>query len=196
MNPESIKKRLNNLLEKERSKRFIEHIIKSYVPPYEVQKVYENPDDKFVCAITNENLISLNEARKKFDESSEKEKFDVYEQKMFLDGGYAGHPFNKKINGKEVGITSNISETYLSYSTFLALYEWSVKEYFKGNKKIERVLRNEEDALLTKAKELRESDKSINTELSKIEAEKRTTTTLGDLDQLKALKNKFDNKNE
>lgn len=196
MNSESIKSRLTNLLEKDRSKRFIEHIIKSYIPPHEIEKVYEEPGDKFVCAITNENLISLNEGKKKFDESNEKEKFDDCEEKMFLDGGYSEHPFNKKIDGREMGVTSNISETYISYPTFLVLYEWAVKEYFKGNKKIKRVLRNEEDAMLTKAKEFRETDKSMNTELSKIESEKRTTTTLGDLDQLKELRDKFNDKNE
>lgn len=190
MKQEKIKRRLDNMIEKDRSKNFINHIIKAYIPPYNVEKIYEEPDYKFTCALTEEPLIALNDVKEHMGEGNE-EKHEKNISTMFLEESNSDHPYRKtKIDGKEVGITSTKSETYLSYHTFLILYDWVVEKYFTGNKQIKRLLRGvDEDILMVKANELRDKNDAIHNELSKMEAEKRKTTTFGDLEALQKLKN-------
>lgn len=188
MTSKEIKKRLNNLLNKDRSKRFMEHIIRSYIPPHQVKRVYEDPGNDFSCAITNEALTALNEVKSNY---GDEKGFLKDKDTMFVDEGGWEHPFKQKVGDKEVGITSERTETYLSYRTFLILYEWVIKEYFKGNKSVRRVLRDDEDLLVAKAKDFEDEDKSIQQEITRIESEKKGTTTFGDIDKLKELKNKM-----
>ena len=58
MSQEQIFASLNEMLANQKTKNFLNHLIRSYVPFTKVQKVWDRPKGDFKCVITREDLFS------------------------------------------------------------------------------------------------------------------------------------------
>lgn len=192
MTENEINKRLDEMYRGEKSKKFLTHLIKSYFPTDKAEKVFNKPEGKFRCAITNSPLISVNEA---YEIATTKEYFDsmlAHIKSGFSDKkGKLEHPSVEAFGNRKMGLTSKDTDTFLSMPVYPIFYNWLVKKLLSGDKYINDIVGSMKSNMFPK-KEVVKSNKENEPKKEEKKKEEIKVPTFGDFDVLKELKKKME----
>lgn len=177
MNSDSIKKKIDALYADPKSKGFLNHLIKAYVPADKLQNVTIKPKDaKLVCVLTNDKLISVAEISAallknnpdliSIDQVSEKDIDDARK-------------------GKASALTGDKTNTFISQEAADALYEWITEKLLTGDSHIKWLI----NSMRNPNKPNGTFKKNLN---GPSNGYRKPATTLGDLDSLQKLKAQFE----
>ena len=114
MTQEQIHTYFDNMLENPKSKNFLNHLIRAYMPISNITKVMDKPEGDFKCAITRDDLISTQEILEGIH--TEEFKADVMKslKTIFDDKADKTTPMAKLIGEKKMGVTGKNTTTFLS----------------------------------------------------------------------------------
>ena len=134
MNEKSILEKLDSLYEDKKSQKFIDHLVKSYIPKGKLENVIEVPKGRFRCAITNLQLVAIENI---FDEIGE----DIEKKNQFVD--YMGSDYDltklpklEILNHKSIPVTGKNTDTFLCVESYRALVKWIQKKISIGDKHV------------------------------------------------------------
>jgi hypothetical protein len=192
MTREEINARLEEMYRGEKSKKFLDHLIRAYFPVNKVEKVWDKPKGRFKCAITNLSLVSVQEA---FEVQSSKEYFN--DMMNHIKSGFSGnteeieHPNIKAFGDRKMGLTSKDTDTFLAFPVYQVFYDWLVNKLFKGDKHIYWILKQiQADMFFDKVRKVSDNKKQTENDIKKVKKvfQKRKVTTFGDLEALQRIK--------
>jgi hypothetical protein len=195
MNQEQIHASLDNMITNPKSRNFLNHLVRSYIPISNVEKVWETPEKDFKCVITKDQLFSASDILKGIQSEEFQNDFMNHLKSLFSEDK-AESPIAKLIGEKKMCVTGKDTTTYMSYPAFQEFYNWVVTKSLKGDKHINWLLGSIRRASFIERTE-KIDDKTVQ---KKVENFKKTTGssstyTLGDAsDALLKLKNKLENK--
>jgi len=191
--------KLDEMLAKPKSRNFLNHLVRSYVPSTKTDKVWQTPEGEFKCALTGVQLFSCNDL---FIEMHSEEYQKAFAQglKSLLDENKSNYenPIFTLMGDKKLGVHGTNSDTFMAVDAYQAFMEWVITKSFKGDKHISWLLgsiRRErflERAELSEDKAVADKAKKISKEITKDNTAKYS---LGDAnDALMKLKQKMENK--
>lgn len=195
MSNEKIHKKLDELFENPKSRNFINHLVRSYLPVSKADKVWEKPKGKFRCVLTNAPLISVEEALQGVNSEEFRTNFMEHLKSWASEENRVESPMKKMLKGRVLGFTGEKTDTYMSQEGFHAFYDWVVTKMLKGDKHINWLLNSmEREAFLDRAEAVADDDdtKKAVERLKKSTGNGRATMALGDLGVLQQLKEKME----
>jgi len=200
---ESIQKIITNLdkLYKDpKSKNFVLHLVRAYLPVNKAQKVFNKPENmkKFKCALTNHKMISVDEL---FAIMNGEEYKEGFVQDLKFNVGLTEAPENYKplmvqlAKNRIMGYQGEETSTYMCSEAINGLFNWVSNQLLMGDGKINWTIKQmKTDAFTSKFDG--SSDPETKKQVSRIKKisrqPKRAKMTLGDLDVLSDLKKKMD----
>jgi len=182
----------------EKSKNFVLHLVRAYLPIDKVTKIFDKPADlsKFKCALTGEKLISIAEVFEGM-QSEEFQKDFMNDLKIVIDESgnqVKQDPAILKItNGRILGWTGKDTNTFLCQDAVQELFNWVATKMLQGDGKINWTIRSMQGKQF-----LSKFDKDKNPEtrkqVNRIKqvVNKPATAKLGDMDILQSLKAKLE----
>lgn len=182
MTPEQIITKLDQLQSDPKTKNFLNHLVRNYIPFNKLSKVEESPKKDFFDTITKKDLISSEDWYKTTE--------SIHNDATLKE------PIQDLLDNEELALTGQNTNTYMSFKTYKVFYEWIVNKviaydkhilYLLGNINRKEFINNykgikEEQNKITKIKPVNSYLKSDN---------KPTTFSLGDFESLKQLKDKL-----
>lgn len=195
MDRERIYSKLEDLLSNPKSKNFLNHLIKSYLPVNKTQKVWDKPEGKFKCVLTNVPLISVNEALEGINTEEFKKDFFKHLKSFASEDQREESPIKKMLNGRVLAFSAKKTDTFMSQEAFQAFYDWVVMKMLSGDKHINWVIRSmNKEKFLDRAEVVvtDETRESLDNIREVINNAKMATTSLGEFDALKDLKAKME----
>lgn len=197
MTQEQIHTYFDNMLENPKSKNFLNHLVRAYMPISNITKVMDKPEGDFKCAITRDDLISTQEILEGIHTEEFKADFMKSLKTMFDEKADKTTPMAKLIGDKKMGVTGKNTTTFLSVSVANELINWVMTKALKGDKHINWLIGGIKHSSFIK-RASSSNDNDLKRQADKI-AEKNDRTAkyqLGDAnDALAALKAKLE-KNE
>lgn len=189
-------KKLDELYSNDKSKNFVLHMVRAYLPLTKASKVFIKPEKlgKFKCAITGVKLISIDEIFQlmKGEEYQESLMDDLkYNAGLALEGkelpeDYV-NPLVKLANGRMIGFQGEETSTYLCQEAIYALFEWVSIKILNGDGKINWTVNKMKNSGLPNLKKKGVLDKPKTS----VPKPKRAVNTLGDFGVLGQLKDKL-----
>ena len=196
MTQEQIHTYFDNMLENQKSRNFLNHLVKSYMPVSNIEKVNEKPEADFKCVLSNDDLISVNEILEGIQTEQFKTDLMKSMKTMFDDNADKTTAMAKLIGEKKLGVTGKGTTTFMSVPVAQEFFNWVVTKSLKGDKHINWLLGNiRRESFLGRAKNI--TDDKVQSAVKKIEkkADRTATFTLGDTNGVLAqLKAKLENK--
>lgn len=186
MNKDSIKTKLDELYADPKSKGFLSHLIKAYLPVSKVVKVIDKPKDgRLVCVVTGQKLIAVGEilAAVQTDEFKASLNNDL---KVSIEGKIEPIAMIKVMNGKVVALTGEKTTTFISYSGLQALVEWVGDKLFANDGHIKWLIGS------IKAESNPNKGKFQKKTQAEANGYRKPATTFGDLSALQKLKQQFE----
>ena len=198
MNQKQIFAKLDEMLAKPKSRNFLNHLVRSYVPSSKTDKVWKTPEGEFKCVLTGVQLFSCNDLFIEMH-SEEYQKQFVEGLKTLLDEDKSNYenPLITLMGDKKLGVHGTNSDTFMAVDAYQSFMEWVITKSFKGDKHISWLLgsiRRErflERAELSEDKAVADKAKKISKEITKDNTAKYS---LGDAnDALMKLKQRMEN---
>ena len=194
MTSEQIHASLDKMLANSKTKNFINHLVRSYIPVSNIEKVLETPKGDFKCVITKEVLVSVQSIFEGMDTKEFKKDFTEHLKSMFSEEKIET-PMSKLLGDKKLGFTGKDTTTYMSYTATQEFYNWVITKSLKGDKHINWLLGSvNRNTFIKRASNIEDQDvqKKV-TNLKRVSGV--STYSLGDAtDVLSKLKAKLDNK--
>lgn len=197
MEKSRIQKKLDELYENPKSKNFLNHLIRAYLPIGKAVKVWDKPEKKFRCVLTNAPLISIAEALDGMQSEEFKNNFNDH-LKAWVNGDQSVQsPMVKMLNGRVLGFTGDDTTTYISQEAYQEFYNWVVNKMLAQDKHINWLIKDiiGKDQFIERAETVAVDDeqkKVLKNIKQRIEKQRGATTTIGDLGVLQELKAKFE----
>jgi hypothetical protein len=198
--PEEIYRKIEEIYNTEKGKKFITHLIRSFFPIGKSDFIWEKKDKPIFCCITGIGLVSKDEAAQAmFDVTPEE--FSKYMKKAFIISTEETsvekqepivHPAIEKLDGKILGIESPESDKFICKEVYQQLYNFYVNKLLCGDSHInwlgkrmmaDGVVKN----LKSENKITPEEEKAVNKNINKPHK-----ITLGDMGVLQQLKDKLE----
>lgn len=191
-----ISDKLEKLYKNEKSRNFVLHLIRAYLPLNKTQKVFITPDDlkKFKCSLTGAQLISVDGV---FNTMNSEEYEKGFIDDLRYNTGIAKKPegyeplMKRILKGRVLGYQGKNTSTYLSYEGATELFNWVTIKILQDDKKIIWTLN---EIAKKEGGPVRNSIQSKGRTQRKPPVTKPSITTLGDLDSLQQLKVKMESK--
>jgi hypothetical protein len=195
MTNEEINKALDKMLTNPKSRGFINHLVRSYVPISNVEKVWDTPEKDFKCVLTREQLFSVGDIMKGIQTEEFKADFMTNLKSIFSEDK-TENPIAKLIGEKKMGVTGKDTTTYMSYPAFQDFYNWVITKALNGDKHINWLLGSIRRAsFMERAEKIQDAGVQKKVENLKKVATSNSSYTLGDAsDVLSKLKAKLENK--
>jgi hypothetical protein len=195
MTNEEINKALDKMLTNPKSRGFINHLVRSYVPISNVEKVWDTPEKDFKCVLTREQLFSVGDIMKGIQTEEFKADFMTNLKSIFSEDK-TENPIAKLIGEKKMGVTGKDTTTYMSYPAFQDFYNWVITKALNGDKHINWLLGSIRRAsFMERAEKIQDAGVQKKVENLKKVATSNSSYTLGDAsDVLLKLKAKLENK--
>ena len=191
MEKEKIYEKIESLYTKdEKSKNFVLHLVRSYLPVNKAEKVWEKPTDlkKFKCAITGDKLISVAEVYEGIHSEEFKANFSTKLKESFETGVPVVNEITK---GRIMGWQGKDTNTYMCSEAISQLYNWVSTKILQGDGKINWTVRNmQAEEFLGKFDKFGDDETKKQVNRIKQVVNKPATAKLGDNDVLQALKDK------
>jgi hypothetical protein len=191
MTTEEIHSSLDKMLENPKAKNFLNHLVRAYMPISNVEKVMDKPEGEFKCALSKDDLISVNEILEGIQTEEFKNDLMKSMKTMFDDNADKTTAMAKLIGEKKLGVSGKGTTTYMSVPVAQEFFNWVITKSLKGDKHINWLLGNiRRESFVKRAKNI--TDDKVQSTVSKLEkkADRTATFTLGDangmLAQLKA----------
>jgi hypothetical protein len=188
--------KLDEMLAKPKSRNFLNHLVRSYVPLSKTNKVWETPKGEFKCVLTGEDLISANELYLQMHSEDYKKTFKKTIVSLLIENK-AQNPLLTLIGDKKLAITGTNTDTFMASDAYQSFMEWVIAKSFKGDKHISWLLgsiRREQFldvAQLSDDKQVAKKAKDLERQITKDNTAKYS---LGDTnDALLKLKQKMEN---
>jgi hypothetical protein len=141
MNQEQIHSALDKMLESPKSRNFINHLVRAYMPVSKVEKVWETPKGDFKCVLTKAPLFSVQTIMDGMQTEEYKENFMQHLKMILVDGQpKVENPIINLVGDKEMALTGKDTNTFMSNSAFQEFYNWVVTKSLKGDKHINWLL--------------------------------------------------------
>jgi len=192
MTNNKIHKKLDQLYENPKSRNFINHLVRSYLPIDKVKVIGKIPKDGFRCSLTKSKLITKTEVMDGIRAKELDEELLDGMRSLFNEDTQADNPMRKAINGRQLGVTGKDTNTYMTYRAFQEFFSWVVKRMLEGDKHINWLINKiNRDSLLDRAENLADSVETI-TVVDKMKNNGRAMTSLGDFEALQKLKEQMD----
>lgn len=197
MQREEIYKKLDEMLEGKKSRNFLNHLIRSYLPVDKVTKVLDKPSGDIKCVITNIKLVSVNEILTTLQTEEYKEKFlKLIKNSLTNEGNNQTNPMVEMLEGRVLGYRGEKTDTYMSHEAVQAFFDWVMTKMLKGDKHINWLLSSMNRQKFIKRAESIANDSetiaSVNRLKKSTQNGLRATTKLGDLTILQELKEKME----
>ena len=195
MNQEQIHASLDKMLANPKSRNFLNHLVRAYMPISNVEKVWDTPEKDFKCVLTREQLFSVGDIMKGIQTEEFKADFMTNLKSIFSEDK-TENPIAKLIGEKKMGVTGKDTTTYMSYPAFQEFYNWVITKSLKGDKHINWLLGSIRRAsFMDRAEKIQDADVQKKVENHKKTEVPKSTYTLGDAsDVLSKLKAKLENK--
>lgn len=194
MTSEQIHASLDKMLANPKTKNFINHLVRSYIPVSNIEKVLETPKGDFKCVITKEVLVSVQSIFEGMDTKEFKKDFTEHLKSMFSEEKLET-PMSKLLGDKKLGFTGKDTTTYMSYTATQEFYNWVITKSLKGDKHINWLLGSvNRNTFIKRASNIEDQD--VQKKVTNLKrASGVSTYLLGDAtDVLSKLKAKLDNK--
>lgn len=136
MTNEQIFKRLDEMLANPKSRNFLNHLVKAYFPIGKANRVIETPENNFKCVLTNEKLVSMNDALTIIVSDEFKTSFVDSLKVMFDESHEKKTVFKNFLGDKKLGLVGHETTTYMSYDAYLCFYDWLATKTLTGDKHI------------------------------------------------------------
>ena len=197
MSDEKIHERLNEMHRGEKSKKFLNHLIRAYFPVGKIEKVWDKPKGKFKCAISGAPLLSVAEA---YEVMSGKEYFE--KTMAHIKSGFSEssekleHPAVDAFKGKVMGVTTEDTDTFLSIPVYHILYEWLVAKLLSGDKHISWLMRQIQGDMFFNQVGKMSGGEQTEQDINRVKKafNKPKKATFGDLEALQRLKSQLEEK--
>ena len=196
MTTEQIHASLDNMLANPKSKTFINHLVRAYMPVSNIEKVWETPKDGFKCVITKQPLISVQQIFEGINTEQFKADFMEHLKSMFSEN-QTESAMSKLLGEKQLGFAGKDTTTFMSYTAAQEFYNWVITKSLKGDKHINWLLGSvNRNSFMKRAANI--EDPQVQTKVSKAKkASGATTFSLGEssdvLAKLKAKMEKGEN---
>ena len=191
MTTEEIHSSLDKMLENPKAKNFLNHLVRAYMPISNVEKVIDKPEGEFKCALSKDDLISVNEILEGIQTEEFKNDLMKSMKTMFDDNADKTAAMAKLIGEKKLGVSGKGTTTYMSVPVAQEFFNWVITKSLKGDKHINWLLGNiRRESFVKRAQNI--TDDKVQSTVKKLEkrADRTATFTLGDtngvLAQLKA----------
>ncbi len=136
MIPEEIHSSLDKMLENPKSRNFLNHLVRSYFPVSNVEKVWDKPTGEFKCILTKQSLISVGEIFAEMQTEEYKTNFMNHLKSMLDEKANKENPISKLIGDRKLGFQGKETNTFMCVDAFQAFYDWVITQSLKGNKHI------------------------------------------------------------
>lgn len=199
MDKKTFNTRLDKMYDGEKSRQFVNHIIRSYFPVSKIKKVWEAPRGVFKCAISGELLISGNQIISKLSTTSNEGDYLEFIYMVLTDDNFfEKHVMESKLQGKEMAITGQKTTTIIGLETYRDLYLWFIGKVLSGDEHLYGIVKGlKSPQLIQSLKNIASTPEEIKIADS-FDKPKNATSgsyTLGDLGVLQQLKDKMNGKN-
>jgi len=196
MTTEEIHSSLDKMLENPKAKNFLNHLVRAYMPISNVEKVMDKPEGEFKCALSKDDLISVQEILEGIQTEQFKSDLMKSMKTMFDDNADKTTAMAKLIGEKKLGVTGKGTTTYMSVPVAQEFFNWVITKSLKGDKHINWLLGNiRRESFVKRAQNI--TDDKVQSTVKKLEkkADRTATFTLGDTNGVLAqLKAKMENK--
>ncbi len=189
--------KLDEMLAKPKSRNFLNHLVRSYVPSSKTDKVWEAPEGEFKCVLSGVELFSLDELYVQMH-SEEYMKAFKKGMLMLLNENKHENPLFTLMGDKKLAITGTNTDTFMAADVYQSFMEWVITKSFKGDKHISWLLgsvRREQFldvAQLSDDKQVANKAKDLEKQITK---DNTTKYALGDAnDALMKLKKQMEEK--
>jgi hypothetical protein len=197
MTQEHIHASLDKMLVNPKSRNFLNHLVRAYLPVTNVEKVWDTPEKDFICVLTKEPLFSLQDILKGIQSDEFQKTFMENLKSMFDEKIELKSPIATVIGNRKMGVTGKNTTTFMSVPTFQAFCDWVITKSLKGDKHINWLISGiNRKSFLKRAETI--NDVEIQNKIKPINKAKDSTAkyTLADAsDALLKLKQKME-KNE
>jgi hypothetical protein len=195
MNQEQIHASLDKMLANPKSKNFLNHLVRAYMPISNVEKVWDTPEKDFKCVITRDPLFSAADILKGIQTEEFKADFMNHLKSLFSEEKVES-PISKLVGEKKMGVTGKDTTTYMSYPAFQEFYNWVITKSLNGDKHINWLLGSiRRTSFMERAAKIQDVGVQKKVEDFKKTTGSSSTYTLGDAsDVLAKLKAKLENK--
>jgi hypothetical protein len=194
--------KIQKLYENEKSKGFVNHLIRAYLPTSKMEKIWDwKPKQSHTCNVCSQKLVSIGElfAASKTDEF--RTAFSENMKKMVHGEGHKreDNPYIKVIGKDKVqGFTGQKTDTCMCMKCCQDLLDLTQTGILMGDKNMNyQVKQMQRDSVFNTFQEssnLDEQDKQRAKEIKKKVDKSRVVTTFGDLEALQELKKKMEGK--
>lgn len=193
MNQEQIHASLDAMLTNPKSKSFLNHLVRAYIPTTNIEKVWDTPKGDFKCVLTREPLFSTQFILEGMKTEEYKENFMNSLKSMFDENIEKQNAMMTLVGDKKMGVTGKETNTFMSYQAAQEFYNWVITKSLKGDKHINWLLGNiRHESFVKRAETIGDAD--VQAKINKMgKKSHQTTFTLGDAsDVLMKLKEKMD----
>lgn len=194
MTQEEIHASLDAMLTNPKTKNFLNHLVRSYIPTTNIEKVWETPKGDFKCVLTKEPLFSTQYILEGIQTEEFKQTFMDSLKSMFDENVEKQNAMVNLIGDKKMGVTGNGTTTFMSYQAAQEFYNWVITKSLKGDKHINWLLGNiRRESFIKRAETIDNTE--VRDKLNKMTSQKshRSSFSLGDAsDALLKLKQKME----
>ncbi len=176
MEIEQIYETLDKMLGDQKSRNFLNHLVRSYIPINKVSKVIETADPAFKCVLSKKPLITVSGVLETLKTEEIKNSF-LTELKSFIDdkGINVSRTLANIIGEAQLAVSGKDTNTAMSYDTFQTFYAWVLKKSIEGDKHINWLLGSIRRENTVKTKNVKNSKPENKVK----KTVKQTTYTLG-----------------
>lgn len=191
MTKEEIHSSLDKMLENPKSKTFINHLVRAYIPETKRSYIKLKPNTEIKCVLTGVKIISHQEADEIFKSDAFKDK--IGKLKSTTEEGKLAEILAFVADGREEGCTGKDTTTFMSHLANMAFTDWVITKSLKGDKHINWLLGSiKRSSFIERAENIEDVD--VQNKIVNIKKKNPVTTfTLGDAsDVLSKLKKQMD----
>lgn len=194
MTTEQIHASLDAMLTNPKSKNFLNHLVRAYMPVSNVDKVWDQPKGDFKCVLTRTPLISVGEVMQGMQTEEYKADFMKGLKGLLDENTKYENPVIKLLGDKKLGLTGKDTTTFMSFSAYQGFMDWVITKALKGDKHINWLLGAiRRDSFIGRAEGIQ--DETVQKKVQQIVKQKQTSSTysMGDAsDVLAKLKAKME----
>ena len=132
MTQEQIHANLDNMLANPKSKNFLNHLVRAYMPVSNVEKVWNTPTGDFKCVLTREQLFSAQDIMDGIQTEEFKSKFMDNLKSMFDENAKTTNPIAELVGDKKMGLTGKDTTTFMTVEAFQTFCDWVITKALKA----------------------------------------------------------------
>lgn len=136
MTQEEVNASLDKMLENPKSKTFLNHLVRAYLPTTNVVKVSQRPKGDFKCVLTRHALQSVSEVQKTIGDEKVQAFFIENLGKALSSKENSVGELEKLIGNKKLGFTGKDTTTFMTYESVQYLEQWVMNKTISGDKHI------------------------------------------------------------